>query len=66
MIDGTHHRHASEATPTGGGACALVVIRGDNGEVQLLFHASPETGAVLTPELALEVADALVKAAQDR
>jgi hypothetical protein len=38
---------------------------GVNGTVELLFHADPRTGAVMTPAQAIEVAEALTVAAED-
>ncbi len=59
------YRHAIEArrpSHYGGGACTLLVRRID-GRVELLFHASPETGAILTEGQAVELAQALTAAA---
>lgn len=59
------YRHAIEArrpSPYGGGICTLLVRRiGDR--VELLFHASPETGAIMTEQQAIELAQALTAAA---
>lgn len=46
----------------GGGACNVLTRRYD-GRVELLFHAAPETAAVLTDEQAREIAAALLEAA---
>jgi hypothetical protein len=46
----------------GGGLCN-VLIRRVNDQVELLFHADPRTGALLTAEQAAEAAQALTKAA---
>ncbi len=59
-------RHAVDARRTtehGGGACTLLIHVID-GRVELLFHADPTTGAVLTRERAAEVSVALTTAAQ--
>ena len=67
------HRHCMEAQRTheyGGGACSLLVRRvpkyygtGICGyRVELLFHADPATGASLTDEQALRLAEALNRA----
>lgn len=54
---------ARRITGYGGGACTLLVRRvGDR--VELLFHAVPETGAVLTGEQAVQLATVLRQAAQ--
>jgi hypothetical protein len=58
-------RHAIDARRVfayGGGACTLLVLRNTDSCVELLFHASPETGAVLTVEQAVELAQALTEA----
>lgn len=49
----------------GGGMCT-VLVRRISGRVELLFHASPETGAVMTPVQAIQIAQALTTAAEDR
>lgn len=62
------HRFALEArrpSEYGGGACTLLV-RLVNGQVELLFHAIPQTGAIMTPTQAIEIAHALTKAAENR
>jgi hypothetical protein len=46
----------------GGGLCN-VLIRRVNDQVELLFHADPRTGALLSPEQAVEAAQALTQAA---
>lgn len=46
----------------GGGFCN-VLIRRVNDQVELLFHADPRTGALLTAEQAVEAAQALTRAA---
>ncbi|MQA11931.1 MAG: hypothetical protein GEU98_26005 [Pseudonocardiaceae bacterium] len=51
-------------TEFGGGACTLLV-RSLDGCVHVLFHCSPETGAVLTGEQARALADALIDASGD-
>lgn len=48
----------------GGGMCT-VLVRRISGRVELLFHASPETGAVMTPAQAIQIAQALTTAAED-
>lgn len=65
--DEKDYRHAIDARRTidyGGGACTLLVFRRIDSSVELLFHASPETGAVLTAEQAVELAQALIDATQ--
>jgi hypothetical protein len=65
---GESYRHAIEARRPreyGGGICTVLVRRID-GRVELLFHACPETGAIMTPAQAVEIAEALTKAAEDR
>ena len=62
-----HHkrRHVIDARRPiqyGGGACNLL-LRSVNGHVELLFHATPQTGAVLTRQQAVELAQALTVAA---
>ena len=47
----------------GGGACT-VLVRRVNGTVELLFHADPRTGAVMTAAQAVEVGEALTVAAE--
>lgn len=59
------YRHVVDAQRPhefGGGRCN-VLIRRVNDHVELLFHADPRTGALLTAEQALEIAQALTKAA---
>lgn len=59
------YRHAVDArrlTEFGGGACT-VLVRCVSDRVELLFHATPQTGAVMTPAQAVEVAQALTEAA---
>lgn len=46
----------------GGGMCTVLVRRVNN-RVELLFHASPQTGAVMTPSEAILIAQALATAA---
>jgi hypothetical protein len=48
----------------GGGFCNIV-IRRVNDHIELLFHADPRTGALLTTEQAVEMAQALTDAAKD-
>ena len=48
-----------------GGGVWTVLVRRVNGTVELLFHADPRTGAVMTPAQAIEVAEALTVAAED-
>jgi hypothetical protein len=43
-----------------------VLVRRVNNQVELLFHASPQTGAVLTPAQAILIAQALTAAAGNR
>jgi hypothetical protein len=55
------HRHVIDARRPiqyGGGACNLLLLNGDE-HVELLFHATPQTGAVMTPAQAAELAQAL-------
>lgn len=62
------HRHAIEAqrpSEYGGGRCTLLVRR-LNGRIELLFHATPETGAIMTPAQAVEIAEALTAAAENQ
>jgi hypothetical protein len=57
-------RHAIDAlqpSEYGGGTCTVLVRRID-GRVELLFHACPETGAVMSPAQAVEIAAALTEA----
>ena len=64
---GESYRHAIDArrpSKYGGGTCTVLVRRID-GRVELLFHACPETGAVMTPAQALEIAAALTEAAKN-
>ena len=59
------HRFALDArrpSEFGGGMCTVLVRRVDN-RVELLFHASPQTGAVMTPAEAILIAQALTTAA---
>jgi hypothetical protein len=63
---GESYRHAIDArrpSAYGGGTCTVLVRRID-GRVELLFHACPETGAVMTPAQAIEIAEALTEAAK--
>jgi hypothetical protein len=60
------HRHVIDARRPiqyGGGACNLL-LRGIDGHVELLFHATPQTGAVMTRVQALELARALTRVAE--
>jgi hypothetical protein len=41
-----------------------VLVRRIDCRVELLFHACPETGAVMTPAQAIEIAEALTEAAK--
>lgn len=62
------HRFAVDArrhSEFGGGMCTVLVRRIDD-RVELLFHASPETGAVMTPAQAILMAQALTTAAENR
>jgi hypothetical protein len=62
------HRHVIDARRPiqyGGGACNLL-LRGVDGHVELLFHAMPQTGAVMTRTQAVELAQALTRAAESR
>jgi hypothetical protein len=64
---GETYRRAFDArrpSEYGGGVCT-VLVRRVNGTVELLFHADPRTGAVMTPAQAIEVAEALTVAAED-
>jgi hypothetical protein len=45
----------------GGGACNLLLLH-SNEHVELLFHATPQTGAVMTSAQAVELAQALTTA----
>ncbi len=47
-----------------GGRCTLLVRR-LNDQIELLFHATPETGAIMTPTQAVEIAEALIAAAEN-
>jgi hypothetical protein len=63
---GETYRHAIEARRPreyDGGACTVLVRRVDS-TVELLFHADPRTGAVMTSAQAIEVARALTEAAK--
>jgi hypothetical protein len=59
---GESYRHAVAARRAGGGSCTILIRRVDD-RVELLFHADPTTGAVLTPADAEEIAEALRQAA---
>lgn len=62
------HRFALDArrpSEFGGGLCTVLVRRVNN-RVELLFHASPQTGAVMTPAEAILIAQALTTAAEKR
>ncbi len=62
------HRHAIDAqrpSEYGGGRCTLLVRR-LNDQIELLFHATPETGAIMTPAQAVEMAKALTAAAENQ
>jgi hypothetical protein len=64
---GESYRHAIDVrrpSEYGGGTCTVLVRRID-GRVELLFHACPETGAVLSPAQAVEIAAALTEAAAE-
>src|SRR5947209_2025426 len=55
------HRHVIDARRPiqyGGGASNLLLVTSDE-HVALLFHATPQTGAVMTPAQAVELAHAL-------
>ncbi|MGB8198760.1 MAG: hypothetical protein WCF33_03525 [Pseudonocardiaceae bacterium] len=43
-----------------------MLVRRVHGQVELLFHADPRTGAVMTPAQAVEIAEALTVAAENR
>ncbi|HEX8761722.1 MAG TPA: hypothetical protein VF734_17515 [Pseudonocardiaceae bacterium] len=61
------HRHAIDAqrpSEYGGGRCTLLVRR-LNDQIELLFHATPETGAIMTPTQAVEIGQALIAAAEN-
>jgi hypothetical protein len=63
---GETYRHAIDTrrpSEYGGEACTVLVRRVD-ATVELLFHADPRTGAVMTPAQAIEVAQALTEAAK--
>ena len=49
----------------GGGACSVLLCSVDS-HVELLFHAAPETGAVMTRAQAVELAQALARSAESR
>ncbi len=49
---------AKRPSEFGGGLCNLLIRRVNN-HVELLFHADPRTGAILTQELAVELAQPL-------
>lgn len=53
---------APDGSGTGGGACALVIIRLPS-QVLLLHHGALSTGAALTPRQAADLADCLAAAA---
>jgi hypothetical protein len=62
------HRYAIDAqrpSEYGGGRCTLLVRR-LNDQIELLFHATPETGAIMTPAQAVEIAKALTAAAENQ
>jgi hypothetical protein len=62
------HRFALDArrpSEFGGGLCTVLVRRVNN-RVELLFHASPQTGAIMTPAEAILIAQALTTAAEKR
>ena len=68
MKSNESHRHAIDAQRPleyGGGRCTLLVRR-LNDQIELLFHATPETGAIMTPAQALEMAKALTTAAENQ
>lgn len=56
-----HAVHARRVHEHGGGSATLLV-RVVDGRIELLFHAVPKTGAVLTVALAEELATALTTA----
>jgi hypothetical protein len=63
---GESFRYAIEARRVferGGGACALLVIRTGR-RIMLLHHGAFDTAADLSPELALDLAEALRTAAR--
>jgi hypothetical protein len=43
-----------------------VLVQRVNGRGELIFHASPETGAIMTPAQAVEIVEALTVAAENR
>jgi hypothetical protein len=47
----------------GGGTCTILV-RHVSGHVELLFHADPRTGSIMTPTQASDIAHALTQAAK--
>lgn len=68
VVNGATYRHARDArrpSQYGGGVCTLLVRR-VNDHVELLFHASPETGAIMTDEQTIEIAQALTTATENR
>jgi hypothetical protein len=63
---GETYRHAFDVrrpSEYGDGACT-VLVRCVHGQVELLFHADPTTGAVMTPAQAAQIAAALTEAAE--
>jgi hypothetical protein len=62
------HRHVIDARRPiqyGGGACNLLLLN-SNDHLELLFHATPQTGAVMTPAQAVELAQALTTTAKNQ
>lgn len=56
---------ARRTTEAGGGVCTLLVRRVD-GRVELLYHAALSTGAELSDDQAVELAEHLTEAARRR
>ncbi len=60
------YRHALETrrpAGNGGGTCTLLVRR-VNGHIELLYHAAVSTGAELSDDQAVELAEHLTRAAR--
>ena len=61
---GETYRHAIDARRAGGGGACTILVRRIGESIELLFHATPATGAALTSAQAEELADALAQAAR--
>lgn len=61
---GETYRHAIDARRAGGGGACTILVRRVGDRIELLFHATPGTGATLTSDQATELAEALVQAAR--